>query len=247
MLDALALKLAAGLVDRMFGGGGRREEESSHDLRIRQIDEQLAAIRARRENRMLASPVAEAPVMEAPSPALVDFSTGTTGQGVTRKQIAVGCLPCARAHLATIAGSLKEAIRFALGEKEGILHPEVQSRLETAEEDITVIERHDWTPEKIAVSPPEEAAVIRDFLPDLRKLRQDIHAISSTDDLEACAMLAAQLSNRLRQEVLKLKGVGSETLNMVLDLANKVSTGEMTMDDAKAQLVRNVKGSLPTT
>ena len=161
----------------------------------------------------------------------------------SRQEISVGCLPCARAHLATIAGSLKEALRFARGDERGILHPEVQTRLQAAEEEITAIERHDWTPEKILASPPEQQEVIRQLLPELRELRQDIIEIQSVEDLERAAARAAELSVRLRMEVLRLKGLDT---SKIVELAQRVANGEMTVEEAKAELRDGVaKGEQP--
>jgi hypothetical protein len=121
--------------------------------------------------------------------------------------VSVGCIACARAHFATIAGTLKEAIRFA--REDGLTHPEVQSRLEAAEEEVTNVERHDWTPEKTLNSLPREKHVIEQFFPDLRRLRQRIMTISSVDDLEHAAADAALLSTDFRLAVLELRGVGT--------------------------------------
>jgi hypothetical protein len=145
--------------------------------------------------------------------------------------VSTGCLPCARAHLSTISGTLKEALRFA--RSEGIMHPEVQSRLQTAEEDITIIERHDWTPEKILRSPEDERKLMREFIQRLRELRQKVMTISSVEDLEEAAARAGELAADLRLAVLKLKGVDT---GKIIDLAQKVQAGEMTMEEAKEAL-----------
>ena len=149
-----------------------------------------------------------------------------------RESVAVGCLPCARAHFATVAGTIKEALRFARSE-EGIAHPEVQSRLQTAEEDITNIERHDWTPEKILQSPREEQEIMRRMLPKLRELRQDIMEIDSVEDLERAAAKAGELSTELRLEVLRTRGVDA---GRIVELAKKVERGEMSIEEAKLEL-----------
>jgi|DewCreStandDraft_5_1066085.scaffolds.fasta_scaffold01244_14 hypothetical protein len=149
------------------------------------------------------------------------------------EDVSVGCVPCARAHLSTVAGSLKEALRFA--REEGIMHPEVQSRLQTAEEDITAVERHDWTPEKILRSPPEEQEVIRRFLPRLRALRQGVMTVASVEDLEQVAAEAGKLATDFRLEVLRLRGVD---VGQIVELARKVEAGEITMEEAKKIVAR---------
>ncbi|MDZ4246005.1 MAG: hypothetical protein U1D67_02685 [Dehalococcoidia bacterium] len=148
-----------------------------------------------------------------------------------REAVSVGCVPCARAHFSTVSGTLKEALRFA--REGGIMHPEVQSRLLTAEEDITNVERHDWTPEKIINSPVAEQEIVRKILPILRELRQDMMEIASVEQLEAAAANAGELSTLLRLEVLKMRGVDTDR---IVDLAHKVQSGDMSMEDAREEL-----------
>lgn len=183
------------------------------DRRIKQIEELIANQRQ----------TSHAPA-GVPQPASRRPATGDAA-------VATGCIPCARAHLATVSGTLKEALRFA--REGGILDPEVQSRLTAAEEDITNIERHDWTPEKILASPPEEAELIRSFLPRLRELRQEVVQIASVEDLEQAAAKAGELATDFRLAVLKLRGIDT---GRIIDLAKKVEAGEMTIEQAKEEL-----------
>jgi hypothetical protein len=163
------------------------------------------------------------------------------GQWRTRDELAVGCLPCARAHLSTVAGILKEALRFAKGEQ-GIMDPEVMGRLETAEEDITAIERYDWTPEKILASPAAEREAIERFLPKIRELRQDIHQIASVDDLTRAAANAAKVSSELRVEVLQLKGVDMGKMERI---AAEYQSGNLSKEDAMRQAMALIPQAAP--
>lgn len=148
--------------------------------------------------------------------------------GKTREEIGEGCLPCAQAHFATISGTLGEALRFARDPNgEGIMHPEVQSRLTTAEEDVTIIERHDWTPSKIINSPQPEQEAIRELLPKLRELRQDIFQIKTVNDLEAVSAKAQSLNHELRQKVYSLGEVeSSEAVTAVEETEEKEAEEE---------------------
>jgi hypothetical protein len=166
-------------------------------------------------------------------PSLDSSYTGPVEASV-ETDVSTGCLPCARAHLSTIAGTLKEALRFA--REGGITHPEVQSRLQTAEEDVTIIERHDWTPEKILRSPKEEQELMRGFIQRLRELRQQIITIDSVEDLEETAARAGELATDLRLAVLRLKGIDT---GRIIDLAQKVQAGEITMEEAKKAAVES--------
>jgi len=164
-------------------------------------------------------------------------ATSETDYMVDREKVAIGCLPCAKAHFATVAGTLKEAIRFA--RDSGMTDPEVITRLQTASEDITIIERHDWTPEKILNSPPEQQQIIRSMLPKLRELRQDIMEASTVEDLEKSAARAAQLSIELRLADLKIRN--PQAAEKVVELSQKVENGEMTMEEAKEKVRKAVK------
>jgi hypothetical protein len=151
--------------------------------------------------------------------------------------VSVGCVACARAHFATIAGTLKEAIRFA--REGGLTHPEVQTRLEAAEEEVTNVERHDWTPEKTLHSPIGEKHVIEQFFPDLRRLRQRIMTINSVDDLEHTAADAALLSTDFRLAVLELRGADT---GGVPDAASKPVAGGAAAREAGCDSIENLEG-----
>lgn len=156
------------------------------------------------------------------------------------EDVSIGCIACARAHFSTIAGTLKEAIRFA--REDGLTHPEVQSRLQAAEEEVTNVERHDWTPEKTLNSPPREKHVIHGFFPGLRRLRQQIMQITTVDDLEHAAANAAHLSTDFRLAVLEMRGVNT---GGVKDAASKPGAGRIIAREAGCDSAgkRESKGS----
>lgn len=121
----------------------------------------------------------------------------------TQNDVSVSCIECARAHLATISASIKEAVRFA--REDGVLCYEVQTRLSVAEEEITALERYDWSPEKIMNSPKEEQEIINKFLPRIRILRQDIIVITTLVDIIKCAADAGNIHNEYRMVVIRMK------------------------------------------
>jgi hypothetical protein len=113
--------------------------------------------------------------------------------------IGQACLPCTRAHLITVRGTLKEALRFALGEEEGVNHPEVTERLDAAAEELTVMERFDLSPEKIANTTPEERVVINQLLPQLRNMRQQLlNGVDSPEHLQELASSVGEIYNQVR-------------------------------------------------
>lgn len=103
-------------------------------------------------------------------------------------RVSTACLPCTRAHLAMVAGSLEEALRFA--REDGVSHPEVVKRLGACGKDLVVLERYDLAPEKISALLPEEKAVVQEILPRIRKLRQQV--LNQIDDVESLERVAAE-------------------------------------------------------
>ncbi len=147
--------------------------------------------------------------------------------------VSTACLSCSRSHLATIAGGLGEAVRFARGDERGIMHPEAIMRIQKAEEEANILERIDLSPEALLASPPDERAVAEEYLPRIRKLRQGIGDVGSFDELERIAADASILGQEFRLRHLQIKGVD---LNPVVELAQRVQKGELSLAEAKAQL-----------
>ncbi len=146
--------------------------------------------------------------------------------------VGTACLSCSRSHLSTVGGALGEAIRFSRGDPQGITHPEAQRRILLAEDEMNIMERIDLSADALASSPPEEKAVAEEYLPRIRVLRQEIGDIDSFDKLEKVAADANMLSQEFRLRHLQLKGVD---LNPVVELAQKVQRGELSMVEARAQ------------
>ena len=147
------------------------------------------------------------------------------------REVATGCLACSRSHLSTVSGALGESLRFA--RDGGIAHPEVQRRLNLAEDEINIMERIDLAADAIQRSPPEEQDLARHFLPKIRELRQNLGAIKSVEELEKTASDASILGQEFRLRHLQMKGVN---LNPVLELARAVQSGEIDMETAKKRL-----------
>lgn len=131
-----------------------------------------------------------------------NLSTNSKSTSI-RDNVPVSCLACARSHISTCSALLKEAVRFS--RDEGITNEEVQKRIGACEEEITALERFDWSPEQIINSPEDEQEIIRELQPRLRKLRQDITTANSPQDIEQIAADAGNLSTDFRMKVLTLE------------------------------------------
>jgi len=109
------------------------------------------------------------------------------------------CIACARAHILAVKGMLNEALRFA--REDGVAHSEVINRLDSSAEELVMLERFDWTAEKIQNSPVDEQEIVREALPKVRRLRQQVlNGINSSSDLEKAASLSADIYSRIRQK-----------------------------------------------
>lgn len=147
------------------------------------------------------------------------------------KDVSTGCISCSRSHLSTVSGALGESLRFA--RDEGIKSPEVQRRLMLAEDEVSIMERIDLAADALAKSPPEEKQLAEEYLPRIRKLRQNLGQITSLEKLEEVAAEASILSQEFRLRHLQLRGVD---LNPVMTLAKDVQEGRLSMEEAKAKL-----------
>lgn len=171
------------------------------------IDEELAKIKAQKESFPAQTSARQTSIKQndggqddRPDP--LATRPNSSPQGLAAHQgggIGQACLPCTRAHLITVRGTLKEALRFALGEEEGVNHPEVTERLDAAAEELTVMERFDLSPEKIANTTPEERVVINQLLPQLRNMRQQLlNGVDSPEHLQELASSVGEIYNQVR-------------------------------------------------
>jgi len=149
----------------------------------------------------------------------------------TQAETGTACLSCSRSHLSTVSGAMTESLRFA--RTDGIMNPEVQRRIMLAEDEINIMERIDLAPDALAKATPGEQEVAQEYLPKIRKLRQDIGNITTVDQLETVAQEASILGQEFRLRHLQLRGVD---LNPVLELAKGVQSGEISMAEAKEKL-----------
>lgn len=147
--------------------------------------------------RRAAEPAGSAPPLPAGPATATGEAPVTAAPAGTSSDIGSTCVPCTRAHLLGVRGDLREALRFA--RESGIDHPEARRRVDHAAEEVVMLERYDLTPEAIAKAPPEEQAVIRELLPELRRLRQRlVNEVNDVEDLEVAAIEASSLYERLQ-------------------------------------------------
>ena len=90
----------------------------------------------------------------------------------TAAGVATACVPCLRGHISAVSGALTEALRMSRGE--GIATPDVAERIRLAQDEITIAERKDLTPEAIIASSTEDRKIIDEFLNRGVLDRQDI-------------------------------------------------------------------------
>ena len=107
-----------------------------------------------------------------------------------------GCLPCGRAHVAGADAILRAAVGEA--RVRGMADPDVQARVQSAAEELAMVYEHDWTPERIARSPEADRAILEEYAPRFKAVRERLAGARTPDDLAA---LSADLA-RTRQDFM---------------------------------------------
>jgi len=159
------------------------------------------------------------------------------GQIKITARAGTGCRPCTSDHLATCAGALSEAIRFARAD--GVESDDVQQRIALCAEELNIWERWDAAPKSIAELSDQDRDFLRRWLPKGRGLRHQVNKIETLEDLEKAAGHAQQLHLEARKE---LKQKGNAFLDEVERQAERVKAGEITREQAIKELEASVEG-----
>lgn len=167
------------------------------------------------------------PMVQAPEPQQ-ESKTPT-------KQVGVACIPCTVSHIATCAGELNEAVRFA---REDVADPEVGLRIDRCLSEIAAAERIDLSPENVSGLPPEEKEIADDAARRLRKARHALEWYTKAQELEQAAADMSRLqhdaSEAWRQARLhKLSPEQRETLRQVATESATRVLEEITSDDSQ--------------
>jgi hypothetical protein len=118
-----------------------------------------------------------------------------------------GCLPCGRAHLGAVAGTLARAA--AAAQAQGWADPDAQAALQTAAEELAMIEAYDWTPERIARSPAPDKALLERYAPQVAALRAQVATVRDPAGLAGLAAQAQQLRDAfVRDDLARAGGPG---------------------------------------
>lgn len=143
----------------------------------------------------------------------------------------IGCVQCSRDHISTVTAVLNEAMRFA--REGGIEHPEVQRRIELAIDELNVMERIDAAPDALLKLPPKEKAIMDEFLPKARRIRQRLGEVKSVAELEQIAADSHAIRMELR---VKKSGLSEQMISKVKSLAQEVNEGKITKEEAISRL-----------
>lgn len=145
-------------------------------------------------------------------PAAADLARGvpTLAPRVRPVAGAPPSLPAVRDQVVAVAGSLKEALRFA--REDGIAHPEAQARIQDVQAwlaTLPALERFDLAPERLATLPPAERDAWTAALPTVRRLRQAaLNSLGTVEGLAEAAGLAGTLGTELQVATVALSATG---------------------------------------
>jgi hypothetical protein len=163
--------------------------------------------------------------ISAPRPGL------TRPQHAPKRKYGVGCQPCTADHLATCAGALSEAIRFARSDGMGSI--EVQERLALCAEEMNIWERRDAAPKSFVSLPPEDKEFLRRWLPKGRSFRHRVNQVVSIEDLEGVAAEGQKLHLELRKE---LREKANPLFQELGRQADRIEAGEINEAQALKEL-----------
>lgn len=121
----------------------------------------------------------------------------------------IACAACTKDHLATMAGAAKAMVAAHAAEDP----MEVRYQLARIAAEAQALQRYDWTPEKIAATPPDRLVAVNAVRPAITQLSQQLPtpadmalAWGATD--ESIRFTLGQMTERDRQEVgLRLQDV----------------------------------------
>ena len=143
---------------------------------------------------------AEAPVVKTtPSQIIV---TDVTDEVEKPKPAGTACIPCGLSHVATCAGALNEAVRFA---RKDIESKEVVKRINTCISEIAICEREDLSPVNIVGLNPEEKALADTMATEIRDIRHGLEWFKSKEDIEELAAKATILQEKVGRQWLKIR------------------------------------------
>lgn len=167
---------------------------------------QAAAESARLHTMLRAARMGQAMAAPAPAAAGASGSRYLTSEGA--RSIKDGCIPCARAHFATTAGTLGVAAANPDA-------PDAPERIATATREIGALLEHDWTDAKIAASPTEERVVLERYRPQVEALHRRLQAATTPDDVRAASAQAAEVWQGFRADTQGMAGYGRPVAAMV--------------------------------
>lgn len=139
-------------------------------------------------------------------------------QQIGATDVDTGCLPCGRAHVGAAQAGLERTSEIA--RERGMDDREVRARVATVAEELDALLKYDWTPERIAKSPPAHRAALERYTPEVRDLRA---ALSPGGPAESLQQVSRDLKEALR--FAREDGIDHP------EARRRVSGAEATIDD----------------
>ncbi len=142
-----------------------------------ELYDRLAEVYRKAREEMQSSPVAVAAPATAVAQAPVNITINTAAPSKYLAQegaedVDTGCLPCGKAHLGAYQGMLERAAEAA--QKEGSCGPECGQWVARAAQEPVALFARDWTPERIAKTPPHHRAILEQYVPQVRRAQSEL-------------------------------------------------------------------------
>jgi hypothetical protein len=142
-------------------------------------------------------------------------SSSVPSQYAPEMAVDTGCLPCGRAHIGAVAGTLETGARLA--SERGWDHPDTQAAIQTAAEELDMIALYDWTPDRIARTPEEDRRILEAFAPRVQELRSRISDVHDPQSLRDLASQAKDLHRAfVEQDMARASGRSAAMITRTL-------------------------------
>ena len=156
------------------------------------------------------------------------------------EDVSTGCIPCGRAHLGALQGMLERAADAA--QREGACGKECGRWVSRAAQEPAALLARDWTPEKIAATPPAQQAVLAKYVPQVQGLEA---GLTGQDGARASLTRASALLAEAQRFAGSGDGMDHPEVTWRMAEAEKELTvaerGGNTLDNATQQRLRKLR------
>lgn len=154
-----------------------RERQERHEQKIEELLLEVKAVKA--DMQTLKQPAQVVTARSAAQKVAAPYSNYAPDMDVS-----IGCIPCTRAHLATVSSALKEAANNPVN---------APTQVAAAREEMTALLEYDLTPDKLAATPEQDRVILSQYADRMRSMQRQLQG-----PVPETTVAAASLKEALR-------------------------------------------------